>query len=476
MTLHPEKRPSPRWTLVLAGLGVFMTCLDNLVVSTALPVLKTDLHASLSSLEWTVNAYLLSFACLLLTGSALGDRFGRRRMYAVGIATFTVASAAAALAPSVGVLIIARVAQGAGAAIVFPLTLTLISEAFTAEARGAAIGIWAGIAGLAVAGGPVVGGAIVTAADWQWIFWLNVPIGIVVVPLSLARMSESYGPRPKLDVPGVALAAAAALGVTWGMVRANAIGWASAEVVGSLLAGVVFGVAFVAWERRTANPVIHLGLFKTPGFVGANVASFFMSASTLGAMFMMTQFLQLALGHSALVAGVWLLPWTAAPMLIMPLAGKFAGRFGERVFMIAGLALQAIGLGWVAAIAAPGMDYPELGVALAVAGLGISLVFPVVANVVLSSVPPEEAGIASGTNSTMRELGSVFGVALLAAVFSRHGVYSSPHAFVGGLRSALWVGAGLSAVAIAGAMFTPGRARRPHEASRPAVAIAGDAA
>ena len=476
MALHSEKRPSPQWTLVLAGLGVFMTCLDNLVVSTALPVVKTDLHASLSSLEWTVNAYLLSFACLLLTGSALGDRFGRRRMYAIGVAVFTLASAAAALSPSVGALIVARVAQGAGAAIVFPLTLTLISEAFTAEARGAAIGIWAGIAGLAVAGGPVVGGAIVTAADWHWIFWLNVPVGIVVVPLSLTRMSESYGPRPTLDIPGVALAAAAALGVTWGMVRANAVGWGSVEVVASLLAGAALGLAFIAWERRTSNPVVHLSLFKAPGFAGANVASFFMSASTFGAMFMTTQFLQLALGHSPLVAGLWLLPWTAAPMLIMPLAGKFAGRFGERTFMIAGLALQAIGIGWVAAIAAPGMAYAELGVALAVAGLGISLVFPVVANVVLGSVPPEEAGIASGTNSTMRELGGVFGVALLAAVFSRHAVYSSPQAFVGGLGTALWVGAGLSAVGITGALFTPGRALPPHEASQPAVAIAADAA
>ena len=456
-TRPADAPPRPTWTLILAGLGLFMAALDNLVVATALPVLKTQFHASLSSLEWTVNAYVLSFACLLMTGSALGDRFGRRRMYALGIAIFTAASAAAALSPSVSALIAARVAQGAGAALVFPLTLTLISDAFPEEKRGGAIGVWAGIGGLAVAGGPVVGGAVINAAGWHWIFWLNVPLGVAVVPLSLTWLRESFGPRPRLDVVGVALAAIAAFGLTWGMVRAGAIGWASLEVIGSLAVGIGVAIGFVAWERHTASPVLHLGLFRSRGFVGANVATLLMQASTFGSMFMMTQFLQLALGHSPLMTGVWLLPWTGAPMVIMPLAGRFAGRYGERAFMIAGLALQAIGLGWVAAIAAPGMSYPEFGMALAVAGLGISLVFPVVANVVLGSVPPAEAGVASGTNSTMRELGGVFGVALLAAVFSRPDVYSSPHVFVGGLQSALGVGAGLSALAILAALITPAR-------------------
>ncbi|MBV9810125.1 MAG: MFS transporter [Solirubrobacterales bacterium] len=461
----------PTWTLVLAGLGLFMAALDNLVVATALPVLKAQFHASLASLEWTVNAYVLSFACLLMTGTALGDRFGRRRIYALGIAIFTAASAAAALAPSVGALIIARVAQGAGAALVFPLTLTLISEAFPEEKRGGAIGVWAGIGGLAVAGGPVVGGAVINAADWHWIFWLNVPIGLAVVPLSLSRLRESFGPRPKLDVIGVALAAVAAFGLTWGMVRAGAIGWGSVEVFAPMLAGAAVGIVFIAWERRTSSPVLHLGLFRSPGFVGANVATLLMQASTFGSMFMMTQYLQLALRHSPLMTGVWLLPWTGAPMLIMPLAGRFAGRYGERGFMIAGLALQALGLGWVAAIAAPGMSYPEFGIALAVAGLGISLVFPVVANVVLGSVPPEEAGVASGTNSTMRELGGVFGVAVLAAVFSGPHVYRSPHAFVGGLQSALWVGAGLSALAIIAALTTPARVSCDHLAETTTAAL-----
>jgi EmrB/QacA subfamily drug resistance transporter len=303
-TKRPRRSDAPprtTWTLVLAGLGLFMAALDNLVVATALPVLKAQLHAGLASLEWTVNAYVLSFACLLMTGSALGDRFGRRRMYAVGVAIFTAASAAAALSPSVGALVAARVAQGAGAALVFPLTLTLISDAFPEEKRGGAIGVWAGIGGLAVAGGPVVGGAVINAADWHWIFWLNVPIGLAVVPLSLSRLRESFGPRPKLDVVGVALAAIAVFGLTWGMVRAAAIGWGALEVIGSMLAGVVVTIAFIAWERRTPSPVLHLGLFRSQRFVGANVATLLMHASTFGSMFMMTQFL--SAGAAPLAAG-----------------------------------------------------------------------------------------------------------------------------------------------------------------------------
>src|SRR6516225_9407668 len=243
--------PNPRWTIVLAGLGIFMTALDNLVVATALPVLRTSLHAGLAGLEWTVNAYLLSFACLILTGAALGDRFGRRRMFTVGVGVFTAASAAAALSPTVGALIAARVAQGVGAAMVFPLTLTLISEAFPAERRGAAIGMWGAIAGIAVAFGPLIGGAIVSGINWHWIFWVNVPVGITLVALAPTRLSESYGPRPRIDLVGVALAAGGTLGVTWALVRANTVGWGSLEVVATSTAGIALIAAFLAWERRT---------------------------------------------------------------------------------------------------------------------------------------------------------------------------------------------------------------------------------
>jgi EmrB/QacA subfamily drug resistance transporter len=467
--------PDPRWTIVLAGLGIFMTALDNLVVATALPVIRTSLHAGLSGLEWTVNAYLLSFACLILTGAALGDRFGRRRMFTVGVGVFTAASASAALSPSVEALIAARVAQGAGAAMVFPLTLTLISEAFPIERRGAAIGMWGAIAGMAVAFGPLIGGAIVSGINWHWIFWVNVPVGITLVALAPSRLSESFGPRPRIDVAGVVLAAAGTLGVTWALVRANTVGWGSVQVVATMTAGIALIVAFLVWERRAPSPMVPLELFRRRGFATSNAVSFFMYAGLFGALFLMTQLLQTALGHSPLEAGARLLPWTAAPGLVSPIAGALADRIGNRPFMVIGLAMQAIGLGWIAAVATSNVSYVQLGPAFAIAGVGIGMVFPTVANAVLGSVPLAEAGVASGTNSTIRELGGVLGVAVLAAVFARRGVYSSPRLFVEGFSPALWVGVGLTVIGALAAALYPGR--RPTTepaASEPALALAAE--
>jgi EmrB/QacA subfamily drug resistance transporter len=447
-----------------------------MVVTTALPVLRVSLHASLSSLEWTVNAYLLAFACLLMAGAALGDRFGRRRMFAVGIALFTAASAAAALSPSVGLLIAARVVQGAGAAIAFPLTLTLISEAFPVEKRGAAIGMWGAIGGLAVAFGPVIGGAIVDGISWHWIFWVNVPVGVAVVALTPNRLTESYGPRPRIDIVGVALVAAGSLGITWALVRANTVGWGSFEALATLIAGAALLLGFLAWERRAPSPMIPLELFRRRGFATANVVSFFMYAGLFGSLFLMTQLLQFALGHSPLVAGVMLLPWTAAAGIVSPIAGALADRYGNRPFMTVGLALQAIGLGWIAAVATTGMSYTQLGLALGIAGIGIGMLFPTVANAVLSSVPLAEAGVASGTNSTMRELGGVLGVAVLAAVFARRGIYSSPRLFIDGFSAALWVGVGLSALGMIAAALSPGRSSASDEPAvrEPALAFAAE--
>jgi EmrB/QacA subfamily drug resistance transporter len=473
-TRHADA-PHKGWTLALASLGLFMVALDTLVVTTALPVLRVDLGASLADLEWTVNVYNLAFACFLLTGAALGDRFGRRRMFAIGLFVFTAASAAAALSPTVGALIAARAVQGAGAAIVMPLTLTLISAAFSAEKRGAAIGLWGGIAGLAVAAGPVVGGGVIDGINWHWIFWLNVPLGLALIPVARARLTESYGPRPHLDLVGLVLAGAGVLGLTWGLVRANTVGWASGEVVATLVAGAALVGAFLAWERRARSPMLSLDLFRRRGFSTANAVSFFMYGGLFGALFLMAQFLQTALGNSPLQAGIRLLPWTATPMLIAPIAGGLADRYGNRPFMVLGLTLQALGLGWVALIAKPGMGYLELGIALTVAGVGTSMCFPTVANAVMGSVPPEEAGVASGTNSSLRELGGVFGVAVLAAVFTHQGVYGSPQAFVDRFQPALLAGAALTALGILAALLAPGRARPDHEAPaavEPALALA----
>jgi EmrB/QacA subfamily drug resistance transporter len=463
--------PHKTWTVILASLGVFMTALDTLVVTTSLPVLRVSLHGSLSSLEWTVNAYNLAFACLLLTGAALGDRFGRRRMFTIGIGVFTAASAAAALSPSVGMLIAARSVQGAGAAIVFPLTLTLISEAFPVEKRGAAIGLWGGITGLAIAAGPVIGGAIVGGISWHWIFWLNVPVGLALIPLAARRLSESFGPRSQLDIIGLVLAGAGAIGITWGLVRANTVGWGSAEVIATMLAGAGLIAAFLAWERRTAHPMLQLEYFRGRTFASANAVSFFMTAGLFGALFLMSQFFQTCLGYSPLEAGVRLLPWAAPPMIVAPIAGVLADRYGNRPFMALGLALQAIGYGWIALIAAPGVGYAQLAVALTITGIGTSCCFPTVANAVMGSVPLSEAGVASGTNSMVRELGGVFGVAVLASVFARRGVYASHSTFVAGFTQALWVAVGFSGLGVIAALLTASRPRQ-REAAGAATGLA----
>jgi EmrB/QacA subfamily drug resistance transporter len=456
------------WTLVLASLGVFMTALDTLVVANSLPALRTSLHANLGDLEWTVNAYNLAFAVALLTGAALGDRYGRKRMYVIGLLGFTIASAAAALSPSVGALIAARGVQGIAAAVVTPMTLTLISEAFPAEKRGAAIGLWGGITGLAVALGPVVGGAIVGGISWHWIFWLNVPIGLALIPLAASRLTESHGPRSQLDIVGLVLAAAGFFGITWGLVRANSIGWSSAETATSLVLGGALVAGFLTWERRTATPMLSAQLFRSRGFNAANGVSFFMYASLFGVLFLMMQFLQIALGYSPLAAGLRTLPWTGAPMLVAPIAGVLADRYGNKPFMLVGLTLQAAGLGWIAAIAEPGMSYTPLAVALGVAGVGISLCFPTVANAVVGSVPSSEMGIASGTNSALREVGGVFGIALLATVFAHPGDYTATHTFIDHFRNAVWLGAAFSAIGIVAAFAFPGRTPTEPQLEQPA--------
>jgi EmrB/QacA subfamily drug resistance transporter len=356
---------------------------------------------------------------------------------------------------------------------VMPLTLTLISQAFPAEKRGMAIGLWGGIAGLAVAAGPVVGGAVINGIDWHWIFWLNLPVGLALIPLASRRLTESFGPRARLDIRGLLLGGAGLLGLTWGLVRANSVGWGSGEVLATLAGGAVVVALFLRWEQRVANPMLPLALFKSRGFASANGVSFFMYAALFGALFLISQFFQTALGYSPLAAGIRILPWTATPMIVAPIAGALADRFGNRPFMLLGLTMQAIGLGWVALIAEPGMSYVELGIALTVAGIGISMCFPTVANAVMSSVPLEEAGVASGTNSALRELGGVFGVAVLAAVFTGPGVYTSPQAFTDRFATALWVGAGLSALGIAAAAFALGRPRTASNAVATEPAFAG---
>jgi EmrB/QacA subfamily drug resistance transporter len=446
------------WTFAITSVAVFMATLDNLVVTTALPVIREDLHATVESLEWTVNAYTLTFAVLLLTGAALGDRFGRRRMFVVGLAIFTVSSAAAALAPSAGALIAARAAQGVGGAIITPLTLTILSAGVPANRRGAFIGAWSGIAGLAVALGPVVGGAIVSGISWHWIFWLNVPIGIVLIPLALRRLDESYGPASKLDLPGVALASVGLTGIVWGLIRGNGQGWDSPEIVIALVGGAIVFAAFILWELRAREPMLPMRFFKNRAFALSNVASLFMFFGMFGSIFLLSQFFQIVQAYSPLASGVRILPWTIMPLFVAPVAGALSDRIGGNRLMGVGLTLQAAGLAAIAAISTPTTPYWQLVAPFAVSGIGMAMFWAPVANVVLSAVKPEEQGQASGANNAIRELGGVFGVAVLASVFSAYGGYRTQETFVNGMNAAVWIGAGVVALG-AVAAFAIGKTR-----------------
>jgi EmrB/QacA subfamily drug resistance transporter len=443
---------SPRrtWTLVLVSIGLFMVVLDNLVVNVALPSIHRDFGASIQALEWTVSAYVLAYAVFLLTGAALGDRFGRKRMFIGGIALFTVASAGAALAPSVGALIAARAVQGLGAAISTPLTLTLLAEAFPPNRRGLALGIWSGISGVAVALGPLVGGAVTQAASWHWIFWLNVPIGAVLVPLARARLTESHGEAQGLDGRGLVLASTGLFGLIYGLVRAQSIGWVHVEVLASLVAGAALVLAFVLHELRTDEPMLPMRFFRDRGFAVTNVVSLSMYFGMFGSIFFLSQFLQNVLGNTPLQAGIKLLVWTGATMVTAPLAGFFSERYGSRTFMVAGLSLQAIALGWLATEASITQSYASMVIPFILAGSGMALVFAPSANAVLASVATSEAGKASGATNAIRELGGVLGISVLATVFTSYGGYESPAAFLNGLTPAMWVGV---AVLAAGALL-----------------------
>jgi EmrB/QacA subfamily drug resistance transporter len=471
-----SSRATAGWVIALTGVGSLMAALDTLVVSTALSTIRLDLGASVEQLEWTVNAYNLSFAVLLITGAALGDRYGRRRLYAAGLGLFVAASAACALAPTVGWLIAARALQGAGAALLVPLGLALLSAAFPPEKRGAAIGVFSAITGLAVASGPLVGGAVVQGISWEWIFWLNVPIGLVAIPLVLTRMTESFGPKTALDVRGLGLVTGGALGIVWGLVRGNEAGWGSPEVVGSFAVGTLLIAAFVAWEQRVREPMLPLRFFRSRAFSAGNAAIFFTFASLFGAVFFYAQLLQIGLGYSPLEAGLRLLPWTACFITVAPIAGALADRIGERPLMVGGLLLQAAGMAWLALIADPGLRYSQMLGPFLVAGVGVSMAIPAAQNSVVGSVALEAIGKAAGVNSMMRELGGVFGIAVVVAVFAAAGGYATTTAFTDGFAPAIGVAAALSLAGAISGLALPGRRRaavRSIERPIPAIEVEG---
>lgn len=465
----PTSTTHTRWVIALTGIGSLMAALDTLVVSTALTTIRADLHASVQQLEWTVNAYNLTFAVLLITATALGDRFGRRSLYAGGLLLFAAASAACALAPDVQTLIAARAVQGAGAALILPLGLALLSEAFPPDKRGAAIGVFSAITGLSVASGPLVGGAVVQGLSWHWIFWLNVPIGAVAAPLALRRLRESYGPRTRIDVRGLVLVSAGSFGVVWGLVRGNQAGWGSVEVVGALTAGVALLVAFVDWQRRAVAPMLPPEMFRSRAFTAGNAAIFFTFASLFTGVFFFAQLLQVVSGYSALDAGLRLLPWTVTFLTVAPVAGALADRIGERWLLTVGLALEAAGMLWVVSVADVGMTYGQLVGPFVVAGVGVSMAIPCAQNAVVGAVRGDELGKAAGVNSMMRELGGVFGIAVTVAVFAGVGEDRGVASFVDGFRPAIAVAAGFAAVGALIALLLPagkvGPAAEPADAA-----------
>ncbi|MGH3239146.1 MAG: DHA2 family efflux MFS transporter permease subunit [Spirillospora sp.] len=442
------------WLLGLTATASLMVALDATVVATALTRIQQDLSATLAQLEWTVNAYNLTFAALLMTGAALGDRLGRRRMLAAGLGLFTAASAACALAPGIGWLIAARAVQGAGAALVMPLAMALLSDGFPPERRAKALGIFAGLTGLAVVAGPVVGGIVTEGLAWQWIFWLNVPIGLVVIPLVLRRVAESRGGGASFDLGGVVLGTGGALGLVWGLIRADAAGWAAFEVVGALVAGAVLLAAFVAWELRVRSPMVPMRLLRSRGFSAGNAAALFLYASLYGSLFFLTQFLQAGLGLGPMATGVHLVPWTATMIVVAPVAGALVNRVGSRALVATGLALQAAGMGWIGLVAEPSMAYGHLVAPMIIAGVGVSMAMPAVQTAIINSVAPPEVGKASGVYNTLRQFAAVFGVAILAAVFSAEGGYGTAIAFTDGFAPAIVVSGALSlAGAVAGVLI-----------------------
>ncbi|GEL94325.1 DHA2 family efflux MFS transporter permease subunit [Cellulomonas composti] len=443
--------------LIAASLPMFMATLDNLVMTTALPVLRTELSASLEQLQWMVNAYTLSFASLMIAAATLGDRLGRRRVFVAGIALFAAASIASALATSAGALIAARAVQGAGAAAIMPLSLTLLAAAVPANRRAMAIGVWGAVSGLGVALGPLIGGAVVEGISWQAIFWVNVPVALVAVPLVLRVLPESFGRLQRIDVAGVLLAGLGVLAVVWGVIHGNDDGWTSARVVGSFVVGIALLGAFLLRESRTAYPLVPLPLFRVRSFSVANTTAFLFSVGVFGTVFVLSQYFQVAMGYSPLQAGIRTLPWTAAPMLVAPIAGMLAPRVGVRPLLATGLALQSVGLAWQAFVVGDATVYADLVPGLVLAGVGMGLTFAPSATAVLADMGSDDHGTASSVNATIREIGGAVGVAVVVAVFTAAGGALTPEAFATGLRPAAFVGAAVVGAGAVLALLMPRR-------------------
>lgn len=441
--------------MAITSVAAFLVSLDQLVVTTALPRIRESLHTGLQGLEWVVNAYTLSFAVLLLTTAALADRFGRKRLFLIGIALFTGSSVVAACSHGIATLVTARALQGLGASIVMPLTLTLLSAATPPARRGSALGIWGAITGLAVAGGPVVGGFLTDVASWEWTFWVNVPIGAALLLGASRGLTESHGPQSPLDLPGTALASLGLLGVVYAIEHGQSHGWSSVPTLTAAVTGLTLLAGFLAREQRTPHPMLPLRLFRDRTFAVVNVLSLLMFFGMFGSIFLVTQYLQTVQGSSPFQAGLKMLTWTGMVLVAAPVAGALSDRIGGRLLLTAGLGLQSAGLLWLAAAIGPDTSYAALVPAFVCNGLGMGLYFGCTGSLVMGSVPRHQEGIASGANNAIRELGGVLGVAVLASLFAAHGGYGSPASYAHGLHWALLLGFPVVAVGAVAALLLP---------------------
>ncbi|RDI45248.1 MFS transporter [Nocardia mexicana] len=453
------------WALLATSIPMFMVALDNLVVTNALAEMADDFGARQSTLQWIVNGYLLSFAGLLLGGAALGDRFGRRRVFAGGILLFTVSSAVCAMAESVGMLLAARAVQGIGGAIILPVSLTLAVAAVSEKQRNMAIGVWGGVNGLGIALGPLAGGAVAEYLSWHWIFWINVPVGLLALPMVVYAIAESRGAERNIDGVGVVLVTGSVVSAVWGIVAAADHGWGGPRTVAGIAVAIVLFIIFLRYERHVAEPLVPLRMYRIRDFMLSNAASLAMHFGVFGSVFFLMQFLQGPMGFGPLEAGLSTLPWTAAPVLVVPLASLLIERVGGGALQACGYGLQSVALGWLALTIGPDMSYGVMVVPMALAGIGMGLAFAAIPATVLASVADSEHNKASGVNSTIREFGGALGIAVATPVFT-HGFDRSADgssigdqatAFSVGTQHALWLGAVIVAVAVPVALLI----RRP---------------
>jgi EmrB/QacA subfamily drug resistance transporter len=448
------------WTLAAVAFGLFMIMLDNTVVNVALPSIQRDLGADLSSLQWIVTGYALTFAALMLIGGKLADAYGRRLIFVVGIAVFTLSSLACGLAGSEEVLIGARVVQGAGAALMNPATLSIIAATFPPRQRGTAIGIWAGVSALALAIGPLVGGLLTEHVGWEWIFFVNIPVGILGIAASLLLIEESKdSTHERLDIPGLLTSALGLFALTYGLIEANAYGWGSARIVGSFAVAAVSLAAFLVLERRQRAPMLDLSLFRSGTYTGANLVVLFVALAMFGVFFFVSLYMQNVLGYSAVQAGAAFLPMTILIILVAPIAGRTSDRVGSRWLMTAGMTLLAVQLLYFSQLGADA-DFWNLLPAMLIGGVGMSLTMTPSAAAATRAVPVDKAGVGSAVLNAFRQVGGSVGIALMGAIVAAEaGGRRTVEAFMDGFERSLLVAA---VIALAGAVVAA-VLLRPHE-------------